>query len=275
MNILEVEEARNSLVVKSNILIQKSRYSLNARQFDCVIYIVSQINKNDDRNKIYTLSINDICQTIGINPRDGGYAKVKSILDAIDKLRVWIPIGDKEVRIKWFNVLRMISGEGTVQVSFAEDIKDFVFELKNRFTKYFAEMCFVLNNKYSKYIYEYCKSIEFKGSEIVDMEKFSSYICPNGYKDYKDIRRWILDIAKEEINRLTDIKIDYKPISIGSRKTTHLEFTVEKITDEDELLEHKIERTKALPYYPSNQQELNEIIHGNPDLIDEDEDLPF
>lgn len=275
MNILEVEEERKSLVVKSNILIQKSKYSLTPRQYDCINYIVSQIKKNDDRNKIYTLSINDICQTIGINPRDGGYAKVKNTLDAIDKLRVWIPIGDKEVRIKWFNVLRMISGEGTIQVSFAEDIKDFVFELKNRFTKYPAELSFVLSSRYSKYLYDYLKSIEFKGSETVDMERFSTYICPNSYKEFKGIKQRILDVAKEEINRLTDIKIDYKPISIGSRKTTHLEFTVEKITDNDELLEHKMERTKALPYYPSNQQELDEIIHGNPDLIDEDEDLPF
>lgn len=274
MKIVEVDEARRNLVVKSNVLIQKSRYSLTARQFDCIIYTISQIHKGDDRYKVYTLSISDICQTIGINPRDGGYTKIKNIFDDIDKLRVWIPVGNKEVRIKWFDVLRLDNGDGTIQISLAEDIKDYVFDLKNRFTKYTAEMCFVLENKYSKYLYEYFKSIEFKGKDIVELEYFCSHICPNNYKEFKYLKREVIDVAIEEINRLTDIKVSYKPSRIGSRKTTHIEFKVEKVGDEEELMNHKAERVKALPYYPSNEQELEDALHGEPVPEDEDE-LPY
>ena len=221
------EELRELPVRKSNLFIQRARYSLTAQQFDIINFIISKIKPTDSIGELYTFSINELCNVIGVNPHNQ-YTSIKRDIDAIDRLRLWVPMGEKEVRIQWFHKLRMYEGSGTIEASFNEDLKPFLFNITKGFTQYPACRSYELRSKYSKYLYDYFSSVSYKGQQTITLEYFSKYLCPNEYEAFKSIKQKILDVAVSEINEKTDLIVSYEPIKQNSRKTTHLFFTVQK-----------------------------------------------
>lgn len=221
------EEIRELPVRKSNLFIQRARYSLTAQQFDIINFIISKIKPTDSIGELYTFSISELCNVIGVNPHNQ-YTSIKRDIDAIDRLRLWIPMGEKEVRIQWFHKLRMYEGSGTIEASFNEDLKPFLFNITKGFTQYPACRSYDLRSKYSKYLYDYFSSVSYKGSQTIALEYFNKYLCPNEYTAFKSIKQRILDVAVNEINEKTDLIVSYEPIKQNSRKTTHLFFTVQK-----------------------------------------------
>ena len=272
MDINKIRDMREMSVRKSNLFIQKARYSLSARQFDIINYIISKIKPDDKGNELYTISIMELCQVCGINPRNT-YTAIKREIDEIDKLRLWIPIDDKEVRIQWFHRLRMCRGSGTIELSFNEDLQPFFFEVRKGFTQYPACYSFALRSKYSKYLYDYIKSKEFRRQWAVDIEYFCKYICPNEYTEFKSIKQRILEVAVAEINELTDIRVSYEAVKQNSRKTTHIFFTVERVEDEEEVEERRFNRVKALPITVFPQDDIYSSPK-QPKYIKQD-DLPY
>lgn len=47
------------------------------------------------------------------------------------------------------------------------------------------------------------------------------------YKRYVDFRRYVLDVAMEEINKYTDLEVFYEPLKQG-RKVTEIIFHIKK-----------------------------------------------
>ena len=57
----------DSYVVKSNDLIQKSRFKLSLQQQKVVLYLCSQIQQTDEDFRLYTIPIREFCQMCGID----------------------------------------------------------------------------------------------------------------------------------------------------------------------------------------------------------------
>ena len=223
----EIEKMREMSVRKSNLFIQRARYSLSAQQFDIINFIISKVKPTDSVSELYTFTITEMCNVIGINPRQR-YAEIKKDLDEIDKMRLWVPMGEKEVRIQWFHKLRMYEGSGTIEASFNEDLKPFLFNITKGYTQYPASRSYNLRSKYAKYLYDYLKSIAYKEQQTISLEYFNKYLCPNEYEAFKNIKQRILDAAIGEINEKTDLIVNYQPIKQNSRKTTHIFFSIQK-----------------------------------------------
>ena len=58
---IEIYE-RDRYVVKANELIQKSRFNLTLQQQKIVLYLISQIERNDKEFKLYSFSIQQFCK---------------------------------------------------------------------------------------------------------------------------------------------------------------------------------------------------------------------
>ena len=69
---------KDQKVVKSNDLIQKSRFDLSLQEQKIVLYLISQITPYDEEFKLYEFSIPDFCKICGIDHTSGGnYADLK------------------------------------------------------------------------------------------------------------------------------------------------------------------------------------------------------
>ena len=225
----EVTYLRELPVRKSNLLIQQSRYTLSARQFDLITHLASLIKPENKPGTIYNITISELCRVCGWDKKNGGnYRDIKEQLDTIDRLTKWIKQEDgREVRFRWFDRLEMEEGSGTITVSFHSTIEPYLYGVERRFTQYIAECIYAMKSKYSKFLYDWLKSYERQGHIGITLEDFSKYVCPNDYPEYKGINQWIITPALKEINEMTDITVKCEAKKThGSRKTNYLLFTI-------------------------------------------------
>ena len=102
----------------------------------------------------------------------------------------------------------------TIEVK--DKFKPFIFDVKENFTQHSFKEFLEMSSKYAKSGFIFASRWAPYGKEVVfpldDVRmKFS---VPKSYK-WQDIKRQVLDKAKEEIEAKSDISFDYRPIKVG------------------------------------------------------------
>ena len=214
---------RTELVVKSNDLIRKTRYSLTEQEQKIVIYLISKIQADDKELREVEISILDFCKLCNIN-YDGTTSKaIKNAIKRLADKSWWLMYEGEEVLFRWIDKAKI--SKGTVKLRLCDFLTPFLIELKQNFTKYELINVLSLKGKYSIRLYEILKSYLWQHKVILDLEDLKKTLqCPD-YKAYKDFRIRVLDYSIDEINNYTDLNISYNTIKDG-RKIVALEFEI-------------------------------------------------
>lgn len=224
------EEARLQTVVKSNELVQRSRYKLTLLEQKVVLYLISKIRPEDEEFHWYQFQMKDLCQLMGISCNPKNY---KNFRDAIQKLAdksFWVTTEKQDMLCRWIMDATIVKGDGTVKIRLDDKLKPYLLQLQRQFTSFALEYVLLMQNKYSIRIYELLKSYEYKGIYTFELEEFKARIQSAKYSTYKDFRVNILDPAIKEINEYTDIDVDVTPIREG-RSIKYLEFEIQRKDD--------------------------------------------
>jgi plasmid replication initiation protein len=243
---------RNKLIVKSNSLIE-SKYHLSVREQKFLIYLASLVKK-DDKNFEYTsVRIKDIESAL----KAGGDSKWGSIYEVVREIVLNInkkPISIRKedggwVIINWFASVEASPSEGIVTFELSNIIKSKLVMLNEYFTKYKFGNILALRSGYSIRIYELLKLNQYKHQITYDLDFFRELIgvsyqdenrkMLHKYPEYKAFKRSIINHAKEELKRETDIYFEIKETR-ANRKVKSLTFyvfknDVEKIKTQHEL----------------------------------------
>lgn len=218
-------------VRKSNLLIQKARFSLTIQQQKIVLYLIAQIQPWDDDFKTYELNALEFAKVCGLEFKGGkDYTELKEQIRKIADKSMWLLLedGDTEALIRWIESPKIKKNSGIIQLRLNEDLKPYLLQLKSRYTQYQLIYTLHFKSKYSIRLYELVCSIHFHELEeykrVFKIEHLKRYLDCENYK-YRDFRRDILDKAVNEINRYSDKNISYEPITIG-RKVVEIELTI-------------------------------------------------
>lgn len=220
---------RFNVVVKSNQLIQHSRFSLSTLQQKIILYIISQITPYDEELKLYEFKITEFCRVCGIEPKGDIYTLIKNQVKAISDKSLWIELDNgKETLVRWIEKPYIDERQGTIQIKLDEDMKPYLLRLKEKFTEY--ELIYTLNfkSKYSIRLYELLKSIHYKKlktyEQVFSIERFQK-LLDSCYEDFKDFHSRVLKPAQKEINTFSDINLEYELLKKG-RKITHIKIII-------------------------------------------------
>lgn len=224
-------------VVKSNDLIQRSRFKLNLQQQKMVLYIVSQIKKDDSDFQKYTFDIIDFCRICGLDSIGGtNYQILKESLEELKGKTLWIQRNeDSELLVSWLGFAEMHPKSGTVDLSLDPALKPYLLNLQSRFTQFQIEKVLSLKSKYSPRLYEILKSYLHENEKVLDFKKLLYLLDfpeDSTYKEYKYLNRDILKPSIAEINRKTDIFVEYSPVR-RKHKVTGIRFTIENGSTQD------------------------------------------
>ena len=229
-------ELQSYYVVKSNELIQKSRYEMTVQQQKLILYAISKIKKDDLPDQEYDLSIDEICSVCGLE-LDAGGTYYKRIKDDLRKLttRIWITFPDRsEGTVSWLSDALIMPLTGTVTVKFHERMAPFLFELRNRYTQYQLAEVLVFKGKYSIRLYELIRSFltqdelrDGKEKEIsFSVDELKELLSAEKYEDFPEFNRSVIKKSVDEINKCSDvIRISYDVYKSG-RKATKVVFVV-------------------------------------------------
>lgn len=242
-------QQQSFFVVKSNRIIQKSRFSMTVQQQKVMLYLISKIKPEDDESCHYQISIRDFCKVCGIDYNNGqNYINVKKAIKEIADKSMWLTLPNgKEVLLRWLNRVSIDRAGGTITVSFHEDMLPFLLDLQERYTQYSLELVLPMKSKYGIRLYELLKSFAHMDKPITfTIDELKQRMDCDKYERFPDFRRYALEKAVEDINSYSDLSVSYiLRKDTGSRSYTKIIFSIDRATGIDNL-ERRLRRDKEL-----------------------------
>lgn len=235
---------REYLVVKSNTLIQKNRYELSLAEQKLVAFICSMIKPVEPSPATYgkpfqleyTFDIREYCRVCGIVYDSGtNYSDIKANLKKLSDRSMWIEMDDEsEVLCRWLSKVKVNKRSGKAQIELDRDLVPYLFDLKQRFTQYRLIQILGMKSAFSVRLYELLKSYAYLKRASFDINELKRLLMVQdvkSYSNFKDFRRFVLEIALKEINDLTELSVEYQTVSKG-RKVIKVVFEIDEKKDE-------------------------------------------
>ncbi|HEF1880382.1 replication initiation protein [Bacillus thuringiensis] len=254
-----IELKQTGLVTKANSLVEAS-YRLTSMEQKVILALASKINVNDGELKTYTLSIKEFCNLLGIKGNNQ-YTRLRQITLGLMRKAFQIRIAEKEVvQVSWLSYVKYREQEGMLEMQFAPFLKEYLIELKKSFTSYTLSNVVRLKHAYSIRLYELLKQYEKIGERTFHIEDLLDKLGLAGtsYKTYGNLKSRVLNPAKEELNRETDIQIEFIEIKQG-RKVVGVRFLIHK-NIESMSEENKI---RVISKKNSDVQVIKDILTSN------------
>lgn len=222
---------RNSLVVKSNSLIEASyRLSLNEQRL--ILISISQVRRDEPiTDKVmYSMSASEFAKICGTDPKTA-YRELQSAAITLKRREVRItqePNGQgrrkKTLIAGWVQSIEYAEGDGMVSLRFNHDILPYLTELSKCFTSYKLKNVVSMSSSYGVRIYELLIQWKELNEREVSIEWFrKTLILERKYNAIKDFKKYVLEPAIKDINKNSDLWVKWKQKKTG-RKVTHLIF---------------------------------------------------
>lgn len=226
---LEIVQARDYKVVKSNEIIQRARYELGLSEIKAFSFIISKIKPTDTVFCEYSFTINEYCKVLGIETNNGKNIRdVKKSLKALVDKSFFLMLDDgTETTISWLNKVWIDKGSGKIRVRLDDDLQRYVTGLYSNYTQYELLCTLPMRSTYSIRIYELLKSYAFTKRHVFVLDELKRKLGCEHYERFPDFRRKVIEIAVKEINQYTDLEVSWQPITKG-KKVIELDFTIKQ-----------------------------------------------
>lgn len=203
--------------------INESVFNLSAMSLDLICVILAQIEKKDTEFKFYRLAVSTIEKRIN---RKLNRDSLKNSIQELESATLDI-LGES---IKWFEIFNFESSNGILEVKLNEQLKPYLLNLKNRFVLAQLDSILNLNGYYSKRFYlllaQYKKMQKYK-YDLIKLHKILS--TPNSLqKLYSNFKSRVLDFSMGEINKNTELNVEYEENKIG-KSVNSLNFRIRKV----------------------------------------------
>ena len=229
-----------TIVRKSNDLIQNAMYSLTLSQQKLMLHIFAMIKPSDTELPRYEMSIYEFLKLCGVDPHNGSmYKQVKKNIEDIANAKVqWIRLAgtQKITMFRWLSSATIDEGTGKIVLTLDQSLKPHLIQLKEFYTTMNITYTLPMKSQYSIKIYELCKSYQNlyitkkeKGEPLVwNIETLKKQVDCNA-SNWAHVRRTVLDKAKSEINGKTDILFDYAVYEKDRQRVIAISVTIEPV----------------------------------------------
>lgn len=153
-----------TIVRKSNDLIQNAMYSLSLSQQKLMLHIFAMIKPSDTELPRYEMSIYEFLKLCGVDPHNGSmYKQVKKNIEDIANAKVqWIRLAgtQKITMFRWLSSATIDEGTGKIVLTLDQSLKPHLIQLKEFYTTMNITYTLPMKSQYSLKIYELCKSYQ-------------------------------------------------------------------------------------------------------------------
>ena len=240
MELMDVN-IENKLIYQHNV-ITSGRYDYSACMLDILFMVLSglEVGKLE-----YTIHVQDIEAITG---RKWNLKQLREATESIGSRMFEIETPEQIRQIWLFSNVDYILGTGSFTVGINPKASPYFFELKNNFTAMQLKSVLNCSSKYAKRLYAIAcqwRSVGSKRFEIEELKKMLGLIDKKGNEQFVEItafKKFVLEIAKKQINENTDIEIDFElkkrgrsfhwiTLHINSQKFKQLEIEFDKSID--------------------------------------------
>ena len=240
MELMDVN-IENKLIYQHNV-ITSGRYDYSACMLDILFMVLSglEVGKLE-----YTIHVQDIETITG---RKWNLKQLREATESIGSRMFEIETPEQIRQIWLFSNVDYSVGPGSFTVGINPKASPYFFDLKNNFTALQLKSVLNCSSKYAKRLYAIAcqwRSVGSKRFEIEELKKMLGLIDKKGNEQFVEItafKKFVLEIAKKQINENTDIEIDFElkkrgrsfhwiTLHINSQKFKQLEIEFDKSID--------------------------------------------
>ncbi|CAD7740932.1 Replication initiation protein (plasmid) [Xanthomonas hydrangeae] len=216
-------------VTQSNELIEAS-YSLTLNEKRLLLLAATLIDpgKSPKQNASIRITATDFAETFGIS---AGYEALEQAavrlydrsIKSVARTRRGVPVEER----RWLTG-RAVYDEGAVQLEFNEGILDYMTLLSEQFTTYPLQQISQLSSFYTIRIYELAVAAQPAGELYLELQRLREILdLGSKYPSVKDLRRYVIDPAVEQITSTSPWKMRAEPVREG-RKVIGFKLFAEK-----------------------------------------------
>jgi plasmid replication initiation protein len=229
---------QENLVVKHNKLIEaKGKMEFTLLEQKMLLALVSEITPEDYDLNTYKINIKEFLGLSGHKSIGGkDYKNVHNIAESLMEKVIRINEDDgSTLSVSFLSSAKTTEKNDYVELSFDKNLKPYLINLKEQFTKYQLENILKLNSGYSIRIYELLKQYEKIRKRKFEIDNLKEFLgIGEKYERFYDFERFVLKVATKEINTHTDIDIEYEKIKRG-RRITHIAFSIQPSVIDEEI----------------------------------------
>lgn len=223
---------KDLIVTHSNSLTE-ARYSLSVNEQRIVLFMIAQIQPQDDEFKDYVINVTDFTKLLGIRNKNI-YADTKKLLHGLLSKVLYVPNDNGYLMTNWVSSAEYKDKEGIVLLSFDKKLKPYLLMLKEQFTKYKLFTVTQFRSTYSIRLYMLLKQYVSIGVREFDLTELRIILGleEGKYPLFYEFRRRIINTAQKEFSKkdktgsyISDINFDLETIT-HKRKVTRLRFII-------------------------------------------------
>lgn len=252
------------IITKHNALIEAS-YRLSLTEMQIILYGTSLINpKSEEFPLSYKIEVNKFSELFNRQ-----YKQLYGELKETVLKRFWerdfsyIDSTGKTVLTRWLSSVTYMDFEGYIELEFSRKLQPYLHQLKSNFTTYYIDKIASFRSIHSTRIYE-ITLMHLKRSQ----SKKYDFICAisdlkmmlgieEKYKAFRDFKKRVLEISKNQINNHSDLDFEYDVIRKG-KTPVEIKFIVSyKMGREPK---HQIHKTNQLEQLKSELKNVLEEL---------------
>ena len=249
----QIVKINGDLEVKKADVVVKARYKLNSLSLKFITTLISSIKKDDGVSQLYVFKVKEFKELAKLKRKDLYWAIKESLKELLEK-PLYIPKGKNKdensfLMMNWVSSAEYKDGEGIIEFEISNKLRPYLLEAKEKFLKYRLENILPLTSSYSIRIYEILKDwyevnsrYGNKTEKNIKIDELRDILeIPKSYR-FNDIKRFILNKTKTDLEKHTDIIFDFEEIKTG-KKITHLKITIQ---DNSKETQHLIDKQKKM-----------------------------
>ncbi|WP_201542877.1 replication initiation protein RepM [Psychrobacter faecalis] len=223
----------------SNIVVKTNRLNTATQNLSLTEVRIMQLAIVDARetglgltsDSPLTISSSRYAEAFGVTRQAAYDAILKAEKTLFDRRFSFLDDDDKMVKSRWVQRVKYLDDEASIEVILTYDVVKEVTRIdgyEQFFTQYLLEQTASMNSAYSVRLYELLVQWKkAKKTPVFDIEVFREQLGvePTEYNRIYDLKKNVVDLAVNEVNQKTDLKVSYKQIKKG-RKIAGFEFAV-------------------------------------------------
>jgi len=209
---MEIQDVANDKLIMQHNAITSGRYDFTACELDIMFMILANLKTGEDT---YSIHISDIEVITG---RAWNYQQLKEATETMLSRVYQVETAEQFMQMVLFQYFNYIKGTGTIKVQLTEKALPYFFDLKSNFTSLQLKAVLSCTSKYAKRIYALSCQYRVMGTKKFTIDEFKEMLYlkdPKGklseqFVDNTAFKINVLDVAKKQINKHTDIHFDYE-----------------------------------------------------------------
>jgi plasmid replication initiation protein len=228
---------KSELVVKSNRLIEAS-YRLTLNEQRIILYAICRCREEQKGllpDAPVVITADSFAKHFPSIDKGHVYHQLKEAMDALYDRSVTLYETDEETgkeqvsKTRWISKASYVDGAGRIKVVFTPEVIKYITRLEEEFTSYQLEKVGNMTSAYAVRIYEILAQHRHIGSRTLNLKwlREALQIGPDEYKLTADFKKWVIEVAVDQINKHSDLTVSYKPIKTG-RAITDFAFKIKE-----------------------------------------------